>query len=239
MVVTSLGLGFNFTVGRYWEIIMKYIQIFGLALALALFGPGCASDNSKSPSSQNIVHQAPPLPEGVTLSKDKDIQGVWIAPGFDFKGYDTLYIGDTDFKAIERPNEVKMRDMAIASLQTQEVGAIQMSGLFKTVTAGTNSIPDGERTLKLENTIIEYEKGGGGARYWAGIYGAGQPVIKVRGLMYNGDKLVFVYEARRSGDSGTARMFGGFMGDDTIQRNDIHDLAVDLAGFMKRTAAAK
>lgn len=218
---------------------MKNIQIFGLVLVLALFGPGCASDNSQSSSSQNIVHQAPLLPEGVKLYQDKDIQGVWIASGFDFKGYDTLHIGDADFEAIERPNEVKMRAMAIASLQTQEVDAIQASGLFKIVTAGTNNIFGGGRALKLENTIIEYEKGGGGARYWAGAYGAGQPVIKVRGLMYDGDKLVFVYEARRSGDSGTARMFGGFMGDDTIQRNDIHDLAVNLAGFMKRTAVAK
>ena len=44
-----------------------------------------------------------------------------------------------------------------------------------------------------------HEKGGGAARYWAGLYGAGQPVVKVRGLVYDGDKLVFVSEARRSG----------------------------------------
>jgi hypothetical protein len=179
------------------------------------------------------------LPDGVVLQKDKDIQGVWLAPGFDFKGYDTLYIAPTDFKAVERPNEVQMRALAINLVQAQEVEAIRTSGLFKTVTSDTNDIPAGSRALKLNNTIIEYEKGGGGARYWAGLYGAGQPVIKVRGLMYDGDKLVFVYEARRSGDSGTSRMFGGFMGDDTIQRNDIHDLSADLAGFMKRTAGAK
>jgi hypothetical protein len=177
-----------------------------------------------------------PLPEGVTLQKDKDLQWVWLKPGFDFKGYDGLYIADTVFNAVERPNEVQMRAMAVASVQAQEVEAIRASGLFKIVTPAANDIPAGSRGLKLENTIIEYEKGGGAARYWAGLYGAGQPVIKVRGLMYDGDELVFVYEAKRSGDSGAARVVGGFMGDDTIQRDDIRDLSADLAGFMGRTA---
>ena len=90
--------------------------------------------------------------------------------------------------------------------------------------------------MKLANTIIEYEKGGGGARYFAGLYGAGQPVVKVRGQMFDGDTLVFVYEVKRSGDSGSARVFGGFRSDLGIQAEDIQDLAIDLADFIKRTA---
>ncbi len=220
---------------------MQKIQIVGFVyvLGIACFTPGCASDNSKSASPINIAHKVPPLPEGVTLHQDKDIQGVWLAPGFNFKGFDSLGIAATVFRAVERPNEVEMRAWAMREVQTQEIKAFLATGLFKVVTENTNQLVAGGRTLRLENTIIEYEKGGGGARYWAGLYGAGQPVVKVRGLMYDGDKLVFVYEARRSGDSGTARMFGGFMGDDTIQHNDIHDLCVDLAGFMKRTATSK
>jgi len=33
--------------------------------------------------------------------------------------------------------------------------------------------------LKLENTILEYSKGGGGARFWVGLYGGGQPMFRV------------------------------------------------------------
>jgi hypothetical protein len=203
---------------------------------------GCSStpsNQSATPPPQStgvIINTPPPLPEGVVFRKDKDLQEVWLAPGFNFQGYDTLYISNTVFKAIERPNEVKMRQMAMESLPDQLVVAARPSGLFKTVTTATNNIPANSRTLTLYNTIIEYEKGGGGARYFAGMYGAGQPVIKVRGLLYDGPNLVFAFEAKRSGDSAMSRVFGGFMGDDTIQQDDIRDLTADLVGFMKRTA---
>ena len=215
--------------------LQKYCVCGLFGIMLLVLSSGCASTNPAEARQPQIV----PLPAGVTLHKDRDIQGVWLAPGFDFKGYDLLYVGNTAFNAVERSGEKEMRSLAISYVQTQEVEAIRASGLFKIVTMNTNDIVAGGRALKLDNTIIEYEKGGGGARYWAGLYGAGQPVVKVRGLMYDGDRLVFFYEAKRSGDSGSTRMFGGFMSDQEIQRNDINDLSVDLAGFMKRTVEAK
>lgn len=222
---------FYFLVGHHWEFIMKTIQIFGLAcvLGMAWFTPGCATDNS-------LARKAPPLPEGISLHQDKDVQGVWVAPGFNFKGYDTLYIGDADFEAIERPNEKRVRELAIYALQEEFVIAARNSELFKKVVVSTNDIPSTGRTLRLNNTIIEYEKGGGGARYWAGMFGGGQPVIKVRGLVYENDKLLFVFEARRSGESAGARLAGVWMSDEEIQRNDIRDLAVDVVECMRRIA---
>ena len=44
------------------------------------------------------------------------------------------------------------------------------------------------------------------------------------------------FEIRRSGESGGAKMVGHFMSDEGIQRDDIRDLATDLAEFFKRTA---
>ena len=104
-----------------------------------------------------------------------------------------------------------------------------------------NVNPDGAgtRTLRLENTIVEYEKGGGGARFFAGLYGAGQPVIRVRGRVMDGDRLVFAFEARRSGDTGLSRMFGGYRSDKAIQEEDIRDLAVDLVDFMAHNGAPR
>lgn len=226
--------------------ILNALSAIGATLAIAIVVSGCSSASDKSQPGTTAPAaaapakagkpQSPPILDGVTLHKDKDIQGIWLAPGFDFKGYDILYIPDTTFSAVERPNEEKRRTMSIGAVQQQLVEALVATRLFKTVTIRAGEVPTDSRSLKLVNTIIEYEKGGGGARYFAGLYGAGQPVIKVRGKMYDGDKLVFVYEAKRSGESGGARMFGGYKSDEDIQRNDIRDLAVDLADCMKRHA---
>lgn len=164
------------------------LWLFGLLTTLLVIsGSGCAASGPDSPGAR--IPPPIPLPDGVTLKKDKDIQGIWLTPGFDFKGYDSLYVAETTFHAVERPNEVKMREWAMPQVQFQEIEALRETGLFKIVTDDTNQVPTTGRNLRLQNTIIEYEKGGGGARYWAGIYGAGQPVIKVRGLMYAADKL--------------------------------------------------
>ena len=94
----------------------------------------------------------------------------------------------------------------------------------------------GSRVLRLDNTIVDYERGGGGARYFAGLYGAGQPVITVRGRITDGDRQVFLFETRRSGVGGKARWLGGVMSDKDIQTNDIRDLARALADFIAGVA---
>jgi hypothetical protein len=204
---------------------------------LVLLGSGCSTKTGPgSPDTEVKPARTPPLPDGVTLHKDKDIQGVWLAPGFSFDQYDALYILPTDFKAVERPNEKEMRAFAVVSLQEQFQTAARLSGLFKAVAISTNDIPAGSRCLSLQNTIVEYEKGGGGARYFAGVFGAGQPVIKVRGLMYDGDRLVFVFEAKRSGESPSARLNGAFMSDQEIQQYDIRDLTSDMLDCMERNS---
>jgi hypothetical protein len=222
---------------RTREVMRFYNGIIIAGMAGAILLTGCASNPAKESYAPDP--KAPPLPPGVAMHKDKDIQGVWLADGFNFTGYDALYISEIDFKGVERSNEGQMREMAKGELQAKLVEALSATKLFPKVTVRADEIPAGSKSLKLNSTIIEYEKGGGGARYFAGVYGAGQPVIKVRGQMYDGDKLVFLYEARRSGESGGARMFGGFMSDEDVQRNDIKDLAFDLADFVKRSAGAK
>ena len=208
--------------------------VTGLSLLL-----GCASTPNNSASSSPASSsgaKAPPLPPGVSLHQDKDINGVWLAPGFDFKGYDTLYIAAPVFAAIERPNEVQMRAMAMRVLPEDLADYLDQTKLFKTVTRHTDEVKAGCKSLTLTTTIIEYEKGGGGARYFAGAFGGGQPVIKVRGQILDGDKLLCVFELRRSGESVGARLAGVWQSDEEIQRNDIRDLASDLADFFKRTA---
>jgi hypothetical protein len=197
-----------------------------LAIGLIAIVGGCATS---SPETKTTA-------DATGWHKDKDIQRVWLAPGFDFSGYDGLYIGETIYAAKERSNETEMRTWAMKYLREQLAAEIPRVRIIPAVYLSTDAIPANAKILKLENTIYEYEKGGGGARYFVGIYGGGQPVIKVRGVMTANDQPVFKYEASRSGESAGARVVGAFKSDQDIQHEDIKDLAFDLADFIRRTA---
>ena len=176
-------------------------------------------------------------PAGVTYHQDQDIQGVWLADGFNFNAYDTVYVAEPSASAESRSDEEK-RVLAAAerNLRQQLVNALTDIHVFQHVTASTNDIPGGAKVLTLENDIYHHEKGGGGARYFAGFAGAGQPVIKVAGTMLAAGQPVFRYDMTRSGEGADARMGGVFMSDEDIQAHDIKDLAIDLASFVQRTA---
>src|SRR5262249_52343483 len=92
------------------------------------------------------------------------------------------------------------------------------------------------KTWRLENTIVEFTKGGGAARYWVGLYGGGQPGPRVEGKVTDGGKVLFSEDLRRSGVSGGARMGGGYMKDEDIQIEDIRSLVLDLTDFMAAKA---
>src|ERR1044071_3404972 len=87
------------------------------SLSAAMFFISCASTDSKKESESKAEKDAkavtaPPLPAGVTLKKEKDLNGVWLAPGFNFTGAPDLKIEPTVYNAIERPNEAEMRKFA-------------------------------------------------------------------------------------------------------------------------------
>jgi hypothetical protein len=209
----------------------------GLSLLMGFASSSLAQTNQTAqPKQKEKPANVPPLPAGVKLNKDQNIQGVWLADGFNFKGYQTLYLTPIVFAGIERTNEVDARTMAMQELPEQLVDNLRDTKLFATVTTRSEDVKSGAKTLKLDNTIIEYSKGGGAARYFAGHFGGGQPVIKVRGQIFDGDKLVCVYEIKRSGVLHAGRIMGAAMSDEDLQRADIHALARDLAYFFERTA---
>jgi len=207
----------------------RTICVVGAALLLAV-ASGCAT--SSGGARFNASSQVP-LPPGVSLAQHPHLQGVWLAPGFNFSGYDAAVVTTPGFKAVERPNEVNERATAIRGLQDAMVVALRDSGAFPAVVTRPDEVKSGARAVVLETTVVEYEKGGGAGRYFAGIYGAGQPVLRVRGhLLDPAGAPLFVFEARRSGESASARMFGGFRSDVEIQAEDIRDLGVDLRDFV-------
>jgi hypothetical protein len=234
-------------------------KLAGIALTLGLTA-GCASSSSPGAPQSTAPHpvqpataasgpavaapapgapappaQPPTAASSVALREEKDLGKIWLAPGFDFKGFDTLLITETraDVPRLN-PDGAANLEWARGVLQAELAAAFQDRKLFTVVTSPPDVTP-GSRVLRLDNTIVEYEKGGGGARVFAGIYGAGQPVIRVRGQATAADRPLFVYEARRSSESGWSRVFGGYRDDKAIQQEDIKDLAQDLADFVART----
>lgn len=168
--------------------------------------------------------------------RDPHLEKCWIADEFNFRGYDTLYLAPTLSTAKFQDNEERPHRLAKENLVTELHRSLETKGIFTNVVTSESDIKPGARVLKLENTIIEYSKGGGAARYWAGLYGGGQPVLRIDGKMTDGGKVVFTFQGRRSGVSAGARMTGAFMKDEDIQIEDIRSLVLDLGDFVAAVA---
>lgn len=205
----------------------KIIISSSLAVSLVLFITSCAS----TPESTSA-------PQGGKYVRNPHLERVWLGEGFDFNGYDTLYIASTKVDAGVKPHDDEMKPMETAQreLQGELAAALAEKKLFKSVVTRESDIQPGNKVLRLENTIIEYTKGGGAARFWVGLYGGGQPVIKIDGKMTDRDKPVFTCVGRRSGVSAGARVGGAVMTDEAIQLEDIKSLVKDLSDFVESTA---
>ena len=74
---------------------MRLCLVGGLSLLMGYATSSMAQTNQpdqKQPKQKEKKNKVPPLPEGVKLHKELNIQGVWLADGFDFKSYKTLYV---------------------------------------------------------------------------------------------------------------------------------------------------
>jgi hypothetical protein len=229
--------------------VLSLLNVTVLGTALAVTGCSSTSDKSsgatpagQTPSKAKAadgrtvdIGKSSPASGGGMNYKNPHMEKCWVADGFDFNGYDTLYIAPTLSTArfdTKNKEEVKVHELAKENLVKELASLISSRRIFADVVTRDADIKPEAKTLKLENTITEFTKGGGAARYFAGLYGAGQPVLRVQGKMTAGDKPFFTFEARRSGVSAGARMGGVFMKDEDIQIQDIHSMALDLADFM-------
>lgn len=205
-------------------------------MLLVIAMTGCASTTTAPPTAAPTSADRDTVP----YRADAHLQKVWLAEGFSVQRHQSLLVLEprTDVAKLN-PDGVENLRWARGLLRDEVVKALRTKRVFPAVALTPAEVVAGTRPLRLETTIIEYEKGGGGARFFAGAYGAGQPVIRVRGRVIDGDRPVFAFDARRSGDSGLSRAFGGYRGDRAIQEEDIRDLASDLADFLIRNASAR
>jgi hypothetical protein len=230
----------------------KILSYFFLAPSvMALVMAGCASNGDNSTGGARStrattddgrkidIGRATTAPGGGMNYRNPHMEKCWVADGFNFNGYDTLYIAPTLSTAnfpTNKPEDVKVHDLAKENLVHELVREIGSRKIFSNIVTRESDIKPGAKTLRLENTITEFNKGGGAARYFAGLYGGGQPVLRVAGSMTEAGKSMFTYEARRSGVSAGARMSGVFLRDEDIQVQDIRSMVLDLSDFMSVTA---
>lgn len=154
----------------------------------------------------------------------------WVADGFNFTGYDTLYIAPTLSNFNYQGIQGDLERVAKENLAIELRRFLLIRKAFPNIVTREQDIPPGARVLRLENTIVDFDKGDMMARYGGGMFGAGQPVLGVKGTMTDGDKVVFTYQARRSGVSFNTRMY--VMTDIDVQRDDIRSLTLDLSDFI-------
>jgi len=244
---------------------MNLNKLFPLLATVSLLF-GCASDKSQSqsqtqtksaPASTPAPAEAvpgakyktddgrvinigkPSASPGGTSYKNPHLEKCWVSEGFNFKEVDTIYLAPTlsTAKYNEKGKEdVMVHDRAKEGLVAELARLLNRRVLATNVVTRETDIKPGARVLKLENTIVEFAKGGGAARYFVGLYGGGQPVLRVQGKLTEGDKTLFSYEARRSGTSAGSRMGGVFMKDEDIQSEDIRSMMLDLTDFMAALA---
>jgi hypothetical protein len=174
--------------------------------------------------------------EGGRAFKEPHLTKCWIADRFNFTGYETLLITPTSSTAKVHDDEQRLLEWSKQTFPAELGSSIAHKGIFEKVITNGTEVVSGAKALKLDTTIVEYSKGGGAARYFAGLYGAGQPVLRVQGKMTDGDKTVFTFEGRRSGTSAGSRMGGGYMKDEDIQIEDIRSLTLDLTDFIAAIA---
>jgi hypothetical protein len=203
----------------------------------AASAPGQVASRYKADDGRTIEIGKRTSGDGGWVFKNPHLDKCWVADGFNFTGYDVLYIAPTLSTAkLHNDQEEHPHQLAKENLQIELERALRGRGIFPAIALRESDIKPGARVLKLENTIVEYAKGGGGARYFAGLYGGGQPILRVNGKMNGDAKPVFTFEGRRSGVSAGAHMSGAFMKDEDIQAEDIRSLSLDLADFMSAIA---
>ena len=168
--------------------------------------------------------------------REPHLDKCWIAEGFNFTGYDTIYIAPTLSTAKFRDGELGNHDLAAENMVLELKRFLNRRSLFPNIVTEKSAIKPDAHVLKLENTIVEYSQGDPVGRQFFGLMGAGQPMLRVKGKMTDGEKMVCEFEGHRSGVSVGAHFQGGLWKDQDIQLDDVRSLVLDLTDFMAAIA---
>jgi hypothetical protein len=219
--------------------IQSCATVLCLALAAAVMS-GCATTGSVKPykykatDGRTIVIGKSSASNGGLAFDEPHMDKCWTADGFDFNGYDTLYIAPIASIAKMHDDDIPVEEVAKQNLVYLLTLTIGRKGIFTNIVAKESDIKPGAKTLKLSQTIVDYSTGGAAVRYFVAPF-AGRPDLRVHGVMTDGDKTVFDYTIRRSGTS-AASLVGGVpslaVPDEYLQTSDIRSMVLDLTDFI-------
>jgi hypothetical protein len=167
-----------------------------------IFLPGCASRTAPSPNGGGVVYR-----------QTRELPRVWLAKGFNFTGYDTIYIADTGATVAPMRHESRAFDTAKRLVQEEFAAAIQERRLFENVVTHEADLKPEMKVLKLDNQITEFHMDEGIA-----------PIIALHGIAFDRNTPMFEFASRRVGKP-TAPF------DDEIRA-----MAKSLAEFIRREA---
>lgn len=206
---------------RFGEIVVFSILFVGLV--------GCGTWKAAP------VQTAPTA--GMDMKSDKDLNSVYLAPGFNFNGYEGLLISLPSTQAVFEKKEIDPEEMAVyfKSKLTEELKKL---GIFKVVadenSPSANTLPR-DKLLVMKIVFTEMDPGSRALRYMVG-FGAGATKVQVDSEVKNCLTAEVYCRAsqRRVGFMGA---FGG------SSKGFIHDslegMAKDIASFVKRVASGE
>lgn len=187
---------------------------------------------------QQVQPEAPAGAGGlVPTQEDKDVGRVAVRPGFDLKRYrivavERFPVADSEIKDEgDRTFALKMS----AFFQQELVRRLRDTRLFESVVAVSEAgepaaSPD---LLRLQGKITRLGRGSYAARYFGGIYGAGQTRAEAELFLVDG----------QSGQVGVAaadrRLSRVTRGDESLLKYAFDEMARDLGKFLVRLSQGK
>ena len=205
----------------------KFIAIFILTLCL-LSNFGCGA--------MKVTPVETGMKKGIEMVEDKDLGKVYLAPGFDFKPYDTLFISTPSTLLISPKEDIDPNEMKM-SLKNQLLTKLDALDVFTTVTddksALSSEVISAQKVLSMKSTITELDPGSRALRYLVG-FGAGSTKVQVETEIRDSktEQLYFMASDRRSA------AFGSFGGDSKgYILESLSKIAEAHALFIKRIAS--
>lgn len=171
--------------------------------------------------------------QGQEMVEDSDLGKVYLAPGFFFRGYDVLVIGDVAPGAALPMKDIDPEAMGIY-FKSSLVRQLAQVGVFGRVTDDKSALaPGGGRVVVLESTFSDLDPGNRALRWIAG-FGAGRTKVQVETELKDPQTKQVLFRAsdRRVGALGA---FGGSTEGFILESLD--KIAEAHANFIKRVAA--
>jgi hypothetical protein len=161
---------------------------------------------------------------------------VWLAEGFDFKGYDAILVEEAKVDSSVKPKDEKETErlrLAQGTLARNLALSIEGQQVVKLVTTRDTEVASEQKVLRMEPTVIKFSRGSSAARYGVG-FGAGMPYIQVRLLVreVGSEKPLFECELDEKADW----FASGYSSSRSLQSGAAIELAEDVAEYIGRVA---